>query len=822
MLFIYEESIISLFKNINSRSYFLMMFDNENDYLKGLNEVQQQAVINTEGPVMIIAGAGSGKTRVITYRIAHLLKNGVDAFNILTLTFTNKASREMKERIATLIGGSEARNLWMGTFHSVFAKILRIESERIGYQNNFTIYDTADAKNLIKSLIKENGLSDEVYKPNLVYNRISGAKNNLVSWQAYQNNKELVAEDYSSQKPQLGKLYELYQKRLFASAAMDFDDLLFNTNVLFRDCPDLLSKYQHKFKYVMVDEYQDTNYAQYLIVKKLAAAFENVCVVGDDSQSIYAFRGANIQNILNFKKDYPEAKTFALEQNYRSTKVIVNAANSIIKNNQNQIKKNIWTDNLEGEKIKVLRTFSDTEEGWNVAQNIFDIKNNAQARNKQFAILYRTNAQSRAMEEALRKMSIDYRVYGGLSFYQRKEIKDLLAYFRLALNPNDEEALKRVINYPMRGIGQTTIDRIVLAAGENGKSMWEVIENVTAYNTGINSGTTAKINDFVAMIKSFGVMIPAQEAYPVAEHIAKHTGIMRELYNDKSPEGVSRYDNIQELLNGVKEFTDDDLVRTATEQLPEEPVLAGNEKSLAYFMQDIALLTDSEQKDEDGKEADKVTLMTIHSAKGLEFPYVFVVGLEENLFPSQMTLNNREDLEEERRLFYVAITRAEKKLMLSYATSRFKYGQLINCEPSRFLDEIDQQFLDLPSAPKKSNLFDDDETGGWGNRGSFGANSFTKKTNYTPQSVNKPLPPKPVPVAVPKNLTRLTSNTGGSAVADEIPNLSLGNLVEHARFGNGQIVALEGTGPNQKATIDFGANGKKQLILRFAKLKVVG
>ncbi len=802
------------------------MIEKGNDYLKGLNDVQLQATTTTEGPVMIIAGAGSGKTRVITYRIAHLLKNGVDAFNILTLTFTNKASREMKERISQLIGNNEAKNLWMGTFHSVFAKILRIESDRIGYPNNFTIYDTADAKNLIKAIIKENGLSDEVYKPNLIYNRISAAKNNLVSWQAYQSNKELVAEDFNSQKPRLGTIYELYQKRLFASAAMDFDDLLFNTNVLFRDCPDLLSKYQHKFRYVMVDEYQDTNYSQYIIVKKLAAAFENICVVGDDSQSIYAFRGANIQNILNFKKDYPNAKTFNLEQNYRSTKVIVNAANSIIKHNLNQLKKTVWTDNVEGEKIKVMRTFSDTEEGWNVSQNIFDIKINTQAFNKHFAILYRTNAQSRAMEEALRKMNIDYRVYGGLSFYQRKEIKDLLAYFRLTLNPNDEEALKRVINFPMRGIGQTTIDRIVLAAGENGKSMWQVIENIGAYNTGINSGTIGKINDFVAMIKSFGVMVPVQDAFPVAEHIAKHTGILRDLYNDKSPEGVSRYENIQELLNGIKEFTEDDVARIATEKLPEEPSLAGNEKSLAYFMQDIALLTDSEEKTEDGKESDKVTLMTIHSAKGLEFPYVYVVGLEENLFPSQLTLNNREDLEEERRLFYVAITRAEKRLMLSYATSRFKYGSLINCEPSRFLEEIDQQYLDLPSAPKKSVLFDDDETGGWGGK-SFGGTSFTKRTNYVPLGVNKAdpnnIPKQQIPKQqVPKNLTRLTPNTGGSAAAaNEIPNLAIDNVVEHARFGKGLIIALEGVGPNQKATIDFGANGKKQLILRFAKLKVL-
>jgi DNA helicase-2/ATP-dependent DNA helicase PcrA len=793
------------------------MFDNNTDYLKGLNEVQREATTTTEGPVMIIAGAGSGKTRVITHRIVHLLKHGIDSFNILTLTFTNKASREMKDRIAKLIGNDEAKNLWMGTFHSVFAKILRIESERIGYPSNFTIYDTADAKNLIKAIIKEAGLSDEVYKPNLVYNRISAAKNNLISWKAYQNNQELVSEDHSSQKPKLGTLYELYQKRLFASASMDFDDLLFNTNVLFRDCPDVLNKYQHKFKYVMVDEYQDTNYAQYLIVRKLAAAFENVCVVGDDSQSIYAFRGANIQNILNFKKDYPNAKTFNLEQNYRSTKVIVNAANSIIKHNQNQLKKTIWTDNLDGDKIKVIRTYSDTEEGWNIAQSIFDIKNNAQAHNKEFAILYRTNAQSRAMEEALRKMNIDYRVYGGLSFYQRKEIKDLLAYFRLTLNHNDEESLKRVINYPARGIGQTTIDRIVLAAGENNTSLWAVIENIAQYNTGINNGIMLKISDFVAMIKSFSVMVNTHEASTLAEHIAKHSGILREMYNDKSPEGVSRYENIQELLNGVKEFTEDDVVRTATERLPEEPVLSDNEKSLAYFMQDIALLTDSEEKDKDGEEVDKVTMMTIHAAKGLEFPYVFVVGMEENLFPSQLSINNREDLEEERRLFYVAITRAEKKLTLSYATSRFRFGSLISCEPSRFLEEMDQQFLEMPAAPKRNSSFDD-EPQNWGGFGGFGSKTIYKKT--TTPTPTAPAP-KPVPPSVPKNLTKLTNTSSSATSNTDLPDLSIGLAVEHARFGRGQVILLEGVGQNQKATIDFGAHGKKQLILKFAKLKVL-
>ena len=613
------------------------------EYLNELNEAQREAVIHVEGPSMVIAGAGSGKTRVLTFRIAHLINKNVDPFNILALTFTNKAAREMKERIASIVGEQDAKNIWMGTFHSVFARILRTEHEKIGYPRDFTIYDTADAKNLIKDIIREMMLDDKIYKPALVYNRISAAKNNLISARAYAENTDVVADDRMSGKPKIAEIYARYEMRCFKASAMDFDDLLFKTNVLLRDFPDVLQKYQEKFKYILVDEYQDTNYAQYLIVKKLAARFENVCVVGDDAQSIYSFRGANIQNILNFKKDYPDFKIFKLEQNYRSTKTIVNAANSIIQKNKDQIQKEVWTDNDEGDKIKVVQTASDNEEGRVVAQKIFDIKFNQQARPKDFAILYRTNAQSRSFEEALRKMNIPYRIYGGLSFYQRKEIKDLLAYFRLTANHNDEEALKRIINYPKRGIGDATVQALIVAADEGKVGIWNVIEMPEMYNVKLGGGPMAKVQEFANMIKSFRAEMKSIPAFELANRIATSSGILKELYDDKSPEGVSRYENIQELLNGIKEFSDTAVV--------------DEEKSLADFLIDVALLTDADQNDE---ENDKVILMTIHSAKGLEFPYVFIVGLEENLFPSQLSVNTRADLEEERRLFYVALTRAEK------------------------------------------------------------------------------------------------------------------------------------------------------------------
>jgi len=781
------------------------------NYLEQLNGVQREAVVHTKGPVMIVAGAGSGKTRVLTYRIAHLLKTGVDAFNILSLTFTNKAAREMKERIEKIVGSSEARNLWMGTFHSVFAKILRIEAERLGYPSNFTIYDTDDTKSLIKTILKEQGLDDKIYKPGVVYNRISSAKNSLISWQAYKQNAEIMEEDRMAAKPKLGLVYELYQKRCFNSGAMDFDDLLFNTNVLLRDFPEVLNKYQHKFKYILVDEYQDTNFSQYVIVKKLAAASENICVVGDDAQSIYAFRGANIQNILNFKKDYPDLQVFKLEQNYRSTQVIVNASNSVIRNNKDQLQKDVWTSNDVGDKIKVIKTYSDNEEGNSVAHSIFETKMNEQAHNHDFAILYRTNAQSRAMEEALRKMGIPYRIYGGLSFYKRKEIKDLLAYYRLTINHNDEEALKRIINYPARGIGNSTLEKLVVAAAENNTSIWNVIESPNGLQLNLSAATYTKLQDFVMMIRSFEVQLTTQNAFTLGNQIAISSGILRELYTDKSPEGVARHENIQELLNGMKEFSDRELAaELLTDQKPDV--------SLTAFMQDIALLTDSDESDKD--DTNKVSLMTIHSAKGLEFPYVHIVGLEENLFPSQLSLSSRDDLEEERRLFYVALTRAEKKVTLSYSTSRYKWGNLISCEPSRFIEEVDSKYLDYnePASQQVSTNFDDERSN---YNGGFVKNKFVPRQK---EIVAKPAAAPLVPPR--KNLVRMNTslaknNSVTEIIGDDTKNLQPEMMVEHGRFGKGVVKKMEGVFPNQKATIHFESAGEKLLILKFAKLKII-
>ncbi len=781
------------------------------NYLEQLNGVQREAVVHTKGPVMIVAGAGSGKTRVLTYRIAHLLKTGVDAFNILSLTFTNKAAREMKERIEKIVGSSEARNLWMGTFHSVFAKILRIEAERLGYPGNFTIYDTDDTKSLIKTILKEQGLDDKIYKPGVVYNRISSAKNSLISWQAYKQNAEIMEEDRMAAKPKLGLVYELYQKRCFNSGAMDFDDLLFNTNVLLRDFPEVLNKYQHKFKYILVDEYQDTNFSQYVIVKKLAAASENICVVGDDAQSIYAFRGANIQNILNFKKDYPDLQVFKLEQNYRSTQVIVNASNSVIRNNKDQLQKDVWTSNDVGDKIKVVKTYSDNEEGNAVAHLIFETKMNEQAHNHDFAILYRTNAQSRAMEEALRKMGIPYRIYGGLSFYKRKEIKDLLAYYRLTINHNDEEALKRIINYPARGIGNSTLEKLVVAAAENNTSIWNVIESPNGLQLNLSAATYSKLQDFVMMIRSFEVQLNTQNAFTLGNQIAISSGLLRELYTDKSPEGVARHENIQELLNGMKEFSDREL---AAELLSDQKP----DVSLTAFMQDIALLTDSDESDKD--DTNKVSLMTIHSAKGLEFPYVHIVGLEENLFPSQLSLSSRDDLEEERRLFYVALTRAEKKVTLSYSTSRYKWGNLISCEPSRFIEEVDSKYLDYNEPPSQqvNTNFDEERNNYIG--------GFTK-SKFAPRQKEIVAKPAPTPVVPPrKNLVRMNTslaknNVTTEIIGDDTKNLQPDMMVEHGRFGKGVVKKMEGVFPNQKATILFESAGEKLLILKFAKLKIV-
>ncbi len=790
---------------------------NNPNYLQELNENQREAVECTEGPVMIIAGAGSGKTRVLTYRIAHLLNKGVDAFNILSLTFTNKAARSMRNRIETIIGSSEARNLWMGTFHSVFAKILRFEAEKLGYPNNFTIYDTDDSKSLIRSILKENNLDEKVYKPGMVLSRISAAKSSLISPQAYMNDTEAISHDRSSGKPLLGEIYLKYNTRCFNSGAMDFDDLLFNTNVLLRDFPDVLYKYQNKFKYILVDEYQDTNFSQYVIVRKLASLFENICVVGDDAQSIYAFRGANIQNILNFEKDYPDLHTFKLEQNYRSTKMIVNAANSIISNNKEQLDKTVWTSNDEGAKIKVMRALTDNEEGMLVANSIFETKMREQKRDKEFAILYRTNAQSRAMEEALRKLNIPYRIYGGLSFYKRKEIKDLLAYFRLAINPNDEEALKRIINYPMRGIGQTTVEKIILAANEQGRRIWEILENPLLVSNVVGGGTAAKIDTFVTMIRSFNLELKTKSAYELAERIAMTSGILRDLSEDKTPEGVNRTENIQELMNGIREFSE-------SEAPDENGEAITRLRTLDEFTQDIALLTDADEKDKEN--LDTVSLMTIHSAKGLEFPFVYVVGLEENLFPSQLSLNSRSDLEEERRLFYVALTRAEKQAFLTYSTSRYRWGNLTSCEPSRFLEEIDSQYLEFEGfdrkAPKPANDHQYNDMD-WEN---FRRPASSGNSNGYSQYKAKPAAPKPAytPPVVPKNLVNVNKASSASFTADDaeaIMKLQSGMQVEHEKFGIGKVLNVEGMLPNKKATVFFEGVGQKQLLLKFAKLKIV-
>lgn len=779
------------------------------NYLDSLNPEQRKAVENTEGPIMIIAGAGSGKTRVLTYRIAHLIKQGVAPHQILALTFTNKAAREMKERIKTIVSGSEASNIWMGTFHSVFARILRVEAERLGYPQAFTIYDTDDSKNLIKSIIQSMGLDDKVYKPSLVYNRISNAKNNLISSREYLNNSEIVFEDKSSGKPKIGFIFQAYEERCFKASAMDFDDLLFKTNVLLKNNPDLLYKYQQRFKYILVDEYQDTNYSQYLIVKKLAAMYQNICVVGDDAQSIYSFRGANIQNILKFEKDYPDLKVFKLEQNYRSTKTIVEAANSVIKYNQDQLKKSVWTDNPQGEKVRILEATTDNEEGQLVANKIFELRMQNQLANGDFAILYRTNSQSRTMEEALRKRNIPYRIYGGLSFYKRKEIKDLIAYFRLTVNQNDEEGLKRVINYPVRGIGKTTLERIEVIADEQKISLWSVLEQCSIMPH-FNAGTTKKITEFVYLIKSFKAQLNKSSAYDLAKHIAVSSGLLKELEQDKTPEGISRIENIEELLNAIQEFTD------TPDENREEPI----NRNLEAFLQDVALLTDADENDKDG-ENNKVSLMTIHAAKGLEFPCVFVVGVEENLFPSQLSIGTKEELEEERRLFYVALTRAEKHLFVSYAQNRYRYGQIHHAEPSRFIDEIDEKLIDKPFAPpSRGGLFSDfneERNQGWG--GGFNR-TFTKPSSPAQPKPSFPKPTLPKKLVKMEQATRATPSQGHSDGASS-ENLKEGMTVEHQRFGRGKVMHLEGNINDLKATILFENGGAKQILLKFAKLNII-
>lgn len=750
----------------------------QDDYLKELNPPQREGVVNTEGPTMLIAGAGSGKTRVLTYRIAHLMKfHKVDPFNIMALTFTNKAAREMRERIEGVVGG-EAKNLYMGTFHSVFARILRAEASKLGYSSNFTIYDTDDSKTLIKQIVKEQNLDDKLYKPNVVLNRISAAKNRLISWKDYINNPVFAEDDASNMRPEMGKVYQTYALRCYKADAMDFDDLLFNTNVLLQEHMEVLNKYQQRFHYLLIDEFQDTNISQYQIAKKLAAVRENICVVGDDAQSIYAFRGADIQNILNFERDYPDLKVIKLEQNYRSTKTIVNAANSVINKNTAQLKKNVWTANEDGDLIELIKATSDNEEGKLIASSIFETKMQSQAKNNDFAILYRTNSQSRAMEEALRRNNLKYRVVGGLSFYQRKEIKDLIAYLRFIVNPNDEQAMRRSINLPKRGIGPGTVEKLVVASAEHGKSLWEIMDNAQFYVSGRGG---KQVEEYVSLIKSFRLTAEKKDAYDCAAQVAKNTGILKELYADKTIEGMSRYENVQELLNAIKEFTDD----------PER-----TDKSLSAFLQEVTLLTD-EDRNADPEEA--ITLMTIHMAKGLEFNYVYIVGLEEELFPSQMMLSSRADLEEERRLFYVAITRAKKKLHMSYALNRYRFGRLKACEPSRFLEEVDAQFI------KVNKKFS--STAPLSSADSYVTKNFVNNLKKDRSNRKFASAPQHQPSAdfKPSDTSRLEE----------------GMLVEHPKFGFGKVTVIDAEGANKKARVDFEKAGEKTLLLSFAKLRIV-
>jgi DNA helicase II / ATP-dependent DNA helicase PcrA len=756
------------------------------DYLAGLNEPQRQAVEHIDGPLMIIAGAGSGKTRVLTYRTAHLIEKGIDPFSILLLTFTNKAAGEMRHRIETVIG-SQAKNIWMGTFHSVFAKILRFEGARLGYTSNFSIYDTDDSKSLIRALIKEQNLDDKIYKVNLVLNRISNAKNRLIGPEQYMASSVLEQEDRFAKIPMLGQVYKLYCHRCFQANAMDFDDLLFQTNILFRDHLDVLNKYQHKFKHVMVDEFQDTNVSQYLLTKKLSAVNQNICVVGDDAQSIYAFRGADIQNILNFERDYPDLAMIKLEENYRSTKAIVAVANSIIARNKSQLKKDVFTSNEDGDQIEIIRAGSDNEEGRIIASTILETRQRDGLIWSDFAILYRTNAQSRSFEESLRRLNIKYKIVGGLSFYQRKEIKDVLGYLRFVVNQQDEEAFKRIINLPKRGIGDTTIAKIAITAAEQNSSVWDIVANIQQFQ-GVRG--TAPIEQFADLIKSYKLMVEVEgkDAYEVASHVAKTSGLVRELYEDKTVEGLARYQNVQELLNAVKQFVDSE---------------ENEDKSLATFLQSVSLLTNADTT-EDPNDTDKVTLMTVHSAKGLEFKHVFLVGLEEDLFPSQMMLQSQADLEEERRLFYVAITRAEKKLMISYAESRYQFGRLKSCEPSRFIDELDSTYLKMAKTPGKKDVSN---------------YRPVQKTGFVEKSTNVSAAQL---IQKPKQNTNYQHVPSADFKQSDSMSLQEGQRVEHQKFGFGMITKLEVNGAERKAQINFEQGvGEKTLLLSFAKLMII-
>ena len=775
------------------------------DYLKGLNKAQYEAVTTLHGPLMVLAGAGSGKTRVLTMRIAHLITNGIDPFNILALTFTNKAAHEMKTRIATVVGDSDAKSLWMGTFHSVFARILRSEAHHLGFPSNFTIYDQQDALNVLKKVLKDMNIDSDIYKPKKVQGRISQYKNNLITVRAYYNNPELIEADERANMKHMGQIYQKYIEECFKNGAMDFDDLLLRTNELLTRFPEVLAKYQDRFRYILVDEYQDTNHSQYLIVKALASKFENICVVGDDAQSIYSFRGANIQNILNFKKDYPEAVTVSLEQNYRSTQNIVNAANTVIANNLQQFKKNVFSANDVGEKIKVYRALSDADEANFVAGHIWELHNFHQKKFSDFAILYRTNSQTRAFEDALRKKNIPYHINGGLSFYQRKEIKDLLAYLRILVNENDSEALTRIINYPTRGIGETTQNKLIVYADSQGQSIAQILDNLVFHSPflGLNNSALNKINDFWQMMKAFQVMLKTENAYSVAMEVAKKSGILKALKEDQTPEGISRLENIQELMNSMQGFID------------EQIQLEDGNPSLSYFLENIALSSDTQ---ENGNEEEQVSLMTIHLSKGLEFPIVYLVGLEENLFPSFMSSSSREELEEERRLFYVALTRAEKQAVLTYATSRFQWGKITDAEPSRFLSEIDTKYLDFinPSIEPKfinrsglnSNIFEDEPSL---------PRSFQKKEPKKTISRNETLEP----TISPRKLKPISSAKFTTPSGDSSQDIQVGDNVRHNRFGVGKVIALDGSDPNNvKAKIKFvHEKDEKNLILKFAKLE---
>ena len=749
------------------------------DYLSQLNDSQKSPTIHKDGPVMVIAGAGSGKTRVLTFRIAYLMEQGVDPFSILALTFTNKAAKEMKERIGSIVGESNAKALWMGTFHSIFARILRSEADFLGYSSNFSIYDTQDSERLISSIIKEYKLDKDLYKYRNIRNRISSLKNNLVTVKAYHNNQELVQQDKESRRPMFGKIYQTYVNRCFKASAMDFDDLLLKTNELLNRFPEILNKYQQRFKYIHVDEYQDTNHSQYLIVKALADKFENICVVGDDAQSIYGFRGANIENILSFQKDYPNSTVYRLEQNYRSTQNIVNAANSVINKNLNKLDKKVWTDNEIGDKIEVNQTITDSEEGRFVASSIFEAKYNLQLRNDEFAVLYRTNAQSRSIEDALRRKNIPFQIFGGLSFYQRKEIKDVLAYLRLIVNPSDEESLKRIINYPPRGIGQTTLEKIQIFSNENNLTIFDTVENINNSDININNGTKQKLFDFVTMIKSFQIANENLNALEILNEVLKRVGVVNLLKNEGTPESISRIENIEELINAVQDFIDG------------QKELVDSNGSLNEFLEDVALISDLDKDIE--KSEPKVSLMTIHLAKGLEFSNVYIVGLEEDLFPSALSSTTRSDLEEERRLFYVALTRAKKKIILSHSKTRYRWGKLNDCEPSRFISEIDTQFI------KYNNLL----------------NTKIKFKKSSESRIRFKKPERKIP------LKQITNNDYSSNSNSEYVDINQGDVILHNRFGKGEVVNTEGIGGDKKAEVNFEISGLKNILLKFAKYEKV-